>query len=284
MNPVKIFMLIGDPVKGTLSPAMFNAAFQTLRLNWAYVAVAVPERLLPDAIGGIKAMNIAGFNVTVPHKIAVMNLLDELDESAEAAGAVNTVKNRREKLIGFNTDGEGALRALRAKVGNPKGKRVILLGAGGAARAIAFSLVKAGAELTIANRTVPRARALAGTIEQSLGVKVRSIPLSRPNLAGAIKAADILINSTTVGMYPDTNKTLVTSNMMHRDLVVNDIVYKPPQTRLLREAKLAGARTVDGLGMLLLQGALAFEIWTGKPAPIKVMSSAIKRELRSRSM
>ena len=281
---VKLFALIGDPIDQSLSPAMHNAAFRALGLNCAYVALRVPERFLPDAIGGIRALGMAGFNVTTPHKISIVGLLDELDESASLVGAVNTVKNDRGKLIGFNTDGEGALRALKGKIGLIKKKEVVLLGAGGAAHAIAFSLASAGARLTIANRTVPKARAFASTIEQKLGINVEVISLARAKLTEALKNADALINATSVGMYPRADQTLVSASMMHRGLIVNDIVYRPLLTRLLREARRAGGRTIDGLGMLVHQGALAFEIWTGKRAPIKVMDSAAKRQLKGESM
>ncbi|MDI6643311.1 MAG: shikimate dehydrogenase [Candidatus Hodarchaeaceae archaeon] len=284
MSPaLKIFLLIGDPVEQTVSPAMHNAAFEKLGLNCVYAAVNVPPRFLADTIAGVRAMRISGLNVTIPHKIAVADLLDELDESASLAGAVNTIKNQRGKLIGFNTDGDGALQALEDKIGSVKGKEVVLLGAGGAARAIAFSLAKAGARLTISNRTVPRAKALALMIEQKLGMHARPISLNRDQLKKALKNADVLINATSVGMHPAVNQTLVTSDMMHRGLVVNDIVYKPIETRLLREARRAGAKTVNGLGMLVHQGALAFEIWTGKRAPIKVMEAAARKELRRKS-
>jgi shikimate dehydrogenase len=279
---VKLFAIIGDPVEQSLSPAMHNAAFRALGLDHVYIALRVPERFLADAVGGVRALGVAGINVTTPHKISIMGLLDELDESASLVGAVNTVKNDRGKLVGFNTDGEGALRALEGKIGTVKGKEVVLLGAGGAARSIAFSLAKAGAKLTITNRTLPRAEALASTIEQKLDANVKIIPLNRDELTGALKNADALINATSVGMHPKSDQALVSANMMHRGLTVNDIVYKPLQTRLLREAKRAGARTIDGLGMLVHQGALAFEIWTGKRAPIKVMESAAKRELRGK--
>lgn len=282
MNPakLKLFALIGDPVEQSLSPPIHNAAFRALGLNCAYVALRVPKQFLTDAIGGIRALNIAGFNITTPHKIGIVGLLDELDESASLVGAVNTVKNDRGKLIGFNTDGEGALRALKEKVGSVRGKEVVLLGAGGAARAIAFSLSKAGARLTIANRTVPRAKALASTIGQKLGMEVKVASLNRAELTGALKNADVLINATSVGMSPKAGQTLVSASMMHRGLVVYDIVYEPLLTKLLREARRAGGRTIDGLGMLVHQGALAFEIWTGKRAPIKVMEATAKRELR----
>ncbi|MCS7131551.1 MAG: shikimate dehydrogenase, partial [Hadesarchaea archaeon] len=208
--------------------------------------------------------------------------LDELDEFARMVGAVNTVKNEGGKLIGFNTDGPGAVLALKRELGELSGKSVVILGAGGAGRAIAFSLAKEGAKLTIANRTAWRAQELAIEIEKKLDADVKHMGIERGELARAIEQADVLINATTVGMRPDLKRTLVTADMMHRGLLVNDIVYDPLETRLLREARKAGARTLNGLRMLLYQGALAFEIWTGKRAPIKVMEAAAKRELRRR--
>jgi len=279
--PVKLFLLIGHPVEGSLSPAMHNAAFKSTNLDAIYVQVDVLEKNLADAMNGIRAMEIAGFNVTIPHKISVMNFLDELDGSARSTGAVNTVVNRRGKLVGFNTDGEGALRALKPAVPSFRSKRVVLLGAGGAARGIAMSLAKAGAELTITNRTIGRAKALASVIEQKTKSEVSVVPAKKPSLKKAMKEADILINATSVGMSPDVDRTLATADMMHKGLVVNDIVYKPLQTRLLKEARKAGAKTVSGLGMLVNQGALSFEIWTGKKAPIDVMEKAAKMELRA---
>lgn len=280
---LKLFALIGDPVGQSLSPAMHNAAFRALGLNCAYITLRVPKPTLANAIAGVRALGIAGLNVTIPHKISIISLLDELDESANLVGAVNTVKNNRGKLIGFNTDGEGALRALEEKIGSVKGKEVVLLGAGGAARAIAFSLARAGARLTIANRTVPRAQALASAVEQKLSTNVKVASLNRAELTKALKNVDVLINATSVGMHPKIDKTLVRANMMRRGLVVYDIVYKPLRTKLLREARRAGGKTIDGLGMLVHQGALAFEIWTGKRAPIKIMKAAAKRELRGES-
>lgn len=277
---LKLFALIGDPVGQSLSPAMHNAAFRALGLNCAYITLRVPKPTLANAIAGVRALGIAGLNVTIPHKISIISLLDELDESANLVGAVNTVKNNRGKLIGFNTDGEGALRALEEKIDSVKGKEVVLLGAGGAARAIAFSLARVGARLTIANRTVPRAQALASAVEQKLSTNVKVASLNRAELTKALKNVDVLINATSVGMHPKIDKTLVRANMMRRGLVVYDIVYKPLRTKLLREARRAGGKTIDGLGMLVHQGALAFEIWTGKRAPIKIMKAAAKRELR----
>jgi len=233
-------------------------------------------------VEGIRAIHLAGFNVTHPHKVSIINLLDRLDRSAGMIGAVNVVKNVGGKLIGFNTDGDGAVRALEQRVGKLSGKKVLLLGAGGAARAIAFSLARVGAKLTIANRTAPKAKALVVVINKKLGAKAAHVVLRKKILVDEIKRSDILINATSTGMYPDVGKTLVAADMLHRGLIVNDIVYEPLQTKLLRDAKRAGAKTVNGLGMLVHQGAMAFEIWTGRRAPVKVMEATVKRELSRR--
>lgn len=281
-SKTKLFAIIGDPVERSLSPAMHNAAFRALGLDCRYIAIQVPKGTLADVVKAMRKLRITGFNVTHPHKVEIVRLLDRLDESAKLVGAVNTVKTERGKLIGYNTDGAGAVRALEREVGKLAGRRVVLLGAGGAARAIAFSLVKAGAKLTLANRTASKARRLAAEIKRKLGVEVAVVSIKKRALTEAIKRADLLINATTIGMAPKVNETLVTADMMHRRLVVNDIVYEPLQTKLLREAKCAGAKTVNGLGMLVNQGALALEIWTGKRAPVKVMEAAAKRELQRR--
>ncbi len=283
-SKTKLFAIIGDPVERSLSPAMHNAAFRALGLDCRYIAIQVPKGTLADVVKAIRKLRITGFNVTHPHKVEIVRLLDGLDESAKLVGAVNTVKTERGKLIGYNTDGAGAVLALKRGVSKLAGRRAVLLGAGGAARAIAFSLVKAGAKLTLANRTAAKARGLAAEIKRKLGVGVAVVSIKKRALTDAIKQADLLVNATTIGMAPDVNETLVTAGMMHRRLVVNDIVYEPLETKLLREAKRAGARTVNGLGMLVNQGALALEIWTGKRAPVKVMEVAAKRELQRRSM
>ena len=277
---LKLIALIGDPVEHSLSPAMHNAALGTLGLNYVYLALRVPQAALADAVSGARTLNMAGMNVTHPHKINILGLLDELDESASMVGAVNTVKNDGGRLVGYNTDGAGAVRALESEVGKLAGHKALLLGAGGAARAIAFSLVRKGVKLTIANRTASKALELAAAIKRGVGVDVEQVGIRRKELTKATKQVDILINATTIGMYPNINRTLVTAGMMHRELIVNDIVYEPLQTRLLREAKKAGARTVTGLGMLVHQGALSFEIWADKRAPVRVMAAAAKRELQ----
>jgi len=278
----KLFALIGDPVERSLSPAMHNAAFDALGLDCAYIVLRVPREMLKDTVAGIRVIRLAGFNVTHPHKVNIVGLLDRLDMSAEMVGAVNTVKNVGGKLVGFNTDGDGAVRALKEKVGKLSGKKILLLGAGGAARAIAFSLARAGAKLTVANRTASKAKELIAAIDKKLGAKAVHIALKKDILTDEIMRSDILINATSTGMYPDVDRTLVTADMMHRGLIVNDIVYEPFQTKLLHEAKRAGAKTINGLGMLVHQGAMAFEIWTERRAPVKVMEAAVKRELSRR--
>ncbi len=276
----KIFALIGDPVERSLSPAMHNAAFKELGLDCVYVALRVARDSLPEAIRCVKALGIGGLNVTTPHKVDIVRLLDELDESVSRVGAVNTVKNEDGKLIGFNTDGRGAIEALKEKVGELRGRKVVLLGAGGAARAIAFSLAETGVELTLANRTASKARKLAASIERKLGSKVNQVELKQEVLKGVLEQADILINATSVGMYPDVDQTLVRGDIMHPGLVVNDIIYEPLTTRLLCEAKEAGAQTINGLGMLTHQGAASLELWTGKRAPVDVMRAAVRKKLR----
>lgn len=276
----RLYALIGDPVDQSLSPAMHNACFRALRLNSVYLALRVAREGLADAIKGARALGVAGFNITHPHKVEAVPLLDELDPTAKLVGAVNTVKNVGGKLVGYNTDGEGALRALEQEIGKLEGKRVLLLGAGGAARAIAFALARAGARLTIANRTPSRAEELVNSIRQALGVEAERVGLRRRELSPQVNQAEVLINATSVGMRPNLGQTLVTANMMHPELVVNDIVYRPLWTRLLREAQRAGARVITGLGMLVHQAALAFEIWTGRKPPIRLMIDAARRELR----
>jgi len=278
----KLVALIGDPVERSLSPAIHNAAFKELELDFVYVALRVPRGALEDAITGVRALGIAGLNVTVPHKIGALNLLDELDESASRVGAVNTIKNDGGKLVGFNTDGLGAVGALKSEVGKLNGRKALLLGAGGAARAIAFSLIDAGAELTISNRTADKAKKLAAALRGEAGAEVKQVPLDREKLKKVIEESDVLINATSVGMHPNADQTLATADMMHSGLVVNDIVYEPLRTRLLQEAEKAGARTVNGLGMLVHQAAASLELWTGRKAPIEIMKAAAEKELEGR--
>jgi shikimate dehydrogenase len=219
-------------------------------------------------------MGMGGLNVTHPHKVRILPLLDGLHPSAEEVGAVNTVRNEGGRLVGFNTDGEGAVSFLRERLGSLKGRRAVILGAGGAARALAFSLLREGAELTVLNRTPSKARRLASELGRR-GGEVGWGGLGREEVRGALSRADLLINATPVGMDRE-GETLVTSDLMHRGLFVMDLVYHPPETALMREARKAGARAENGLGMLLHQAALSFTLFTGRRAPLEVMRRALR--------
>ncbi len=278
----KLVALIGDPVEHSLSPVVHNAVFRDLRLDYVYVALPVKAEHLKEAIEGARALNIVGVNVTVPHKIEVMKYCDKLDKTAVRVGAVNTIKNDNGILTGYNTDGIGAVKGLKKQIGTLRGKNVLLMGAGGAARSIAFSLVDARTNLTIANRTLEKAKRIASDIKKKTGVVINHTGITKTELKKALEDADILINATTVGMHPKSNQTLVTRDMMHKGLVVNDIVYEPIKTKLLIEAKAADAQIVDGMEMLVHQAAAAAEIWLEQSIPIEVMRVAAKLELEKR--
>jgi len=218
-------------------------------------------------------------NITIPHKVAVIQFLDELDHLADKIGAINTVVNDNGVLKGYNTDATGFLQALRERGIEPKGKSVVILGAGGASRAISFILAERGSHLVILNRLLELdwAKELASRISQIFTREVEALELNKKNLSRVLGKADILVNATSVGMIPDINETPVTSTLLRPNLVVYDIVYNPIKTRLQREAEVAGATVISGLDMLVWQGALAFEKWTGLKAPVELMKQeAIK--------
>jgi shikimate dehydrogenase len=266
----KICALIGDPVEHTMSPAMHNAAFQKLGLDYKYVAFNVKPDQLASAVAGFKALNVRGFNVTIPHKVAVISLLDSLDPLAEKIGAVNTVVNDNGKLKGFNTDAEGFLRALKEHGFKPKNKKVVVLGAGGASRAISFILAKEGAKITILNRKqeLDWALDIARLIKNKLKREVKALELSHLT---DVLPADLLVNATSVGMSPAPNVSPIPALPYSKAPLVFDIVYNPIKTKLLQDAASAGAQTISGVDMLAWQGALAFEKWTGKKAPLDLM-------------
>ncbi|MBQ6345476.1 MAG: shikimate dehydrogenase [Methanobrevibacter sp.] len=269
--------LIGHPVEHSFSPPMHNAAFDALNLDYAYVAFDINPNELGMAIDGAKALNIKGFNVTIPHKIDVINYLDEVDEVASLIGAVNTIDFKNMK--GYNTDGIGAIKAIE-EVTTVKDKNVVVAGAGGASRAISFYIAKYGANsLTILNRNADKAKSLASDVSGSeLIENVKSDSISEIN--SYLTDADILIDTTPLGMDPHIDdEPIAKAENMHEDLVVFDAVYNPNETVLLNEAIKAGAKPVYGIKMLLYQGAESFEIWTGKKAPVDVMEDALKKTL-----
>jgi shikimate dehydrogenase len=292
----KIIGLIGHPVEHSLGSAMHNAAFKELGLNYAYFLFDVKKEDLHKAIAGAHALNIQGFNVTIPHKIKVLNEIDEFDFMANLMGAVNTINFKDGKSKGFNTDGHGAVKAIE-EVTDLKDKKVVVLGAGGAARAISFQIAISGVNnLTILNRDQKKAKSLVYDTENLLKSDNFLDNINRnkyhinsksnfsygdlESLEKELKDADILINTTSVGMYPNNNQTpLATADMLHSDLIVNDIVYNPIETKLLKEAKIAGAQTIPGTKMLVYQGAESFKIWTGVDAPIDIMEKAVLEKL-----
>ncbi len=270
--------VIGDPVEHSLSPPMHNAAFKYLDMDYVYVPYHVKKGTLNDAIAGAKSLNIKGLNVTIPHKTEVIKYLDSLDKSAELIGAVNTIKFDEDYAKGYNTDGIGAVKAI-GEVSNVINKKVIILGAGGAARAIAFQILLDGAEsLVIANRTLKNAAQLQEDLVEKLNASVKSIDLG-DKLKNELVDADILINTTPIGMYPNIDqKPLVNAELMHEDLIVKDCVYNPLKTGLIKEAEKCGAKTISGLKMLIYQGMESFRIWTGITPPLEIFEKAIKIE------
>jgi shikimate dehydrogenase len=275
----KICGLIGDPVEHTVSPAMHNAAFQKMGLDFVYLPFRVKSEQLLQAVAGLKALNVKGFNVTIPHKVAMISLLDSLDPLAAKIGAVNTVVNENGNLKGYNTDAEGFLRALKAHGFKPKRKKVVVLGAGGASRAISYVLSQEGASLTILNRKqeLNWAEDIARLIRKDFKKEVKVLELA--HLTEALPGADLLVNATSVGMYPVADESPVPPNLLAKVQLVFDIVYNPIKTKLLKDAAAAGARTISGVDMLAWQGALAFEKWTGKKAPVDLMRQAAVKML-----
>lgn len=276
----KVCALIGDPVEHSLSPLIQNAAFQACSLDYVYVTFRVRKDNLEKAIAGVRELGIAGLNVTIPHKVEVIKYLDRLDPVALMIGSVNTVVNENGTLTGYNTDASGFLEPLTTRGIELEGKNVVMLGAGGAARAVSFMLVNGGGNLTILNRTRGRAEELAKGIKSSLKKNANVLEMSNENLKTAISKADILVNTTSAGMSPAVNETPVPSELLQRGLVVYDIIYNPAETRLIREAKEKGAETLNGAEMLCWQGALAFEKWTGYKAPVNLMRRELEKALK----
>jgi shikimate dehydrogenase len=269
----KVCALIGDPVDHTMSPPMHNAAFNELGLDFAYLAFPVKKERLKQAVEGLRALNVRGFNVTMPHKVSIIPMLDSLDPLAEKIGAVNTVVNDNGVLTGYNTDGLGVLKSLQENGVEPKGKKVVVLGAGGASRAISYVLARQGARLIILNRKqeLDWAENIAASIHQDLGAEVKAAELGFKQLEKALAGADILVQATSVGMSPDTESSLVPAELLKSGLTIFDVIYNPLKTKLMRDAQVAGCRTLGGVNMLVWQGVLCFEKWTGKTAPLATM-------------
>ncbi|GMR05404.1 MAG: shikimate dehydrogenase [Thermodesulfobacteriota bacterium] len=282
----KVVCIFGDPVSHSLSPAMHNAAFEALALDMAYVPFHVPVDPpggLKRAVSAVRALDIHGLNITIPHKERVMGYLDEVDGHARAVGAVNTVVNRGGSLIGSNTDGDGYLQGLRHETGfTPRGKKVVLIGAGGAARSILYSvLLKKPRSLVLVNRTGARATSLAREFERKLGVKISTAPLERDALHRSAQGAHLVVNTTSIGLN-GRGEIDFPMEVLPDGAVVSDIVYSPLETSFLKKASKRGLKTHDGLSMLVYQGAIGFKLWTGRKAPVDVMRAAALAAISSR--
>ncbi|MEA1869256.1 MAG: shikimate dehydrogenase [Euryarchaeota archaeon] len=278
---MKVYAVLGDPISHSMSPAMHNAAFGALGMPCIYHAFRVRPSYLKDAIYGAKALGFGGLNLTIPLKEEALKYV-EPDPIAARIGAVNTI-DFADGITGYNTDGIGAMRALEDAGVHARGRNVLIIGAGGAARAIAFQFGYSGGDIVIANRTKERADRLARDVRSGLSElgktpSIESIELGA--IPGKIADADILINATSVGMHPDVDATPVPAGLLRPGLAVFDIVYNPRRTRLLLEAEQKGATIVEGVRMLVHQGAEAFSIWTGRKPPVDVMVEAVVRELR----
>jgi shikimate dehydrogenase len=272
----KLCGVLGNPVEHSLSPAIHNAAFHKLGLNYVYLAFRVED--LGAAIHGLRALgNVRGFSVTIPHKVAVIPYLDEVETTARHIGSVNTIVVEHGKLIGYNTDASGAVQALRDAGVPLQGQRALILGSGGAARAIAFGLAGAGIEhLTILAIDEPERRSLVADLHAKTSLSVEEAALGDETLRRTIPGSQVMLHCTPIGMHPKVDRSCVPAVLLHPSVTVMDVVYNPLETRLLREARAAGSRTIRGLEMFLNQAVQQFELWTNQNAPADVMRTVLE--------
>jgi shikimate dehydrogenase len=271
----RVCAVIGDPIEHSLSPVIQNAAFNALNIDCVYTAFRVKSSDVSKALESMRVLNVLGLNVTMPHKEAVIKHLDWIDEPAKFLNSVNTIHHKEGRMLGYSTDGIGAFRALKENGADPQGKRVLIFGAGGAARAIAHSLIQEADELVVLNRTVSEAEKLSETLKRKFNKKIVVGSLSPKVIKEKIRASDVLLNTTSVGMMPNINQSLTGPDSLKSDLTVMDIVYNPCETQLVKDAKAIGAKVISGVEMLVYQGTAAFEIWTGQQAPIQVIRRAV---------
>lgn len=277
-SPIQqIVCCMGQPVAGNPTQFMIERAFAAAGLDWRYLTLEVPPENLADAVTGLRAMGFRGGNFTIPHKVAVVPYLDELSEAATLVGAVNCFNRVGEKLVGENTDGKGFVQSL-GQLADPAGKRVVILGAGGAARAIAVELGLSGvAEIVVVNRTAERGQTLVDLLNERVKVAARLMHLSGDYTVE--DGFDIVINATSIGLGDPEARVPLDLNSLRPGLVVADVAFNPPQTRLIRDAAARGCTTLDGLGMLVNQGVIGFKIWTGVDPDPGVMREALEEYL-----
>ena len=269
---------LGDPVDGNPSGVMEEAAFAAKELNWRYITLRVTKENLKSAFDGLKAMGFRGFNLTMPHKRAIIPYLDELSEAAQIIGAVNTVVCRDGRWLGDNTDGKGFIAALALDSVSPMGKTVTILGAGGAARAIAVECALAGAKtIRIINRSRENGEQLVQLLQEKTNAEAQYLPWD--GTASLPADTQILVNATCVGLHPNGDeKPDIDYSGITEHMVVSDVVFNPVEPKFLQEAKQRGAKTVSGIGMLVQQGALGFTLWTGEDAPVDAMYRVLAAE------
>ena len=277
----KVCALFGFPAHHSVGPALHNTAFEALNLPLVYVAHDVEPARLAEAFAGARAMDYRGLSITMPHKVAALALVDDVDEMAQAIGCINTVVSENGRWRGSNVDGLGALGALRQAGADPTGRRVLVLGSGGAARALAITIGMAAkpAELLILGAIEDELARLARDVAERTGCAVESELLTDATLAAGLGKTEILLHCTPVGMKPDSERSLVPLDRLRSDMVVFDAVYNPRRTRLLRDAAAAGCRVIEGTEMFLGQAALQFERWTGQPAPKEIMRQVLEARL-----
>lgn len=267
-STTRLYAVLGDPVAHSLSPLMHNCAFENEGINGVYVALRVTDP--KAAVAAVRTLKLAGCSVTIPHKEAVFPYLDEVTQFARKVGVVNTIINRDGYLVGDNTDGPAALAALQSKIA-VAGKKVALIGAGGAAKGIGHALCDAGGMVTVINRTINKGERLAE--ELSAGF----LPLAQVDNA----AFDVLINTTSVGMHPDVNESPLEKYIFDQNQIIMDIIYNPLETKFIAGVRQKGCRVIDGVEMFVRQGAMQFKLWTGVKAPVEKMDAVVRLELSS---
>jgi shikimate dehydrogenase len=274
---VKRCYIVGYPVEHSMSPAMHNAAFKALGLDAEYRLASVEPGQLGTFIEKLREPDVLGASVTIPHKVEVMRHLDHVDETAHAIGAVNTIVHGEGRLTGYNTDATGGVKALTEEYGSLEGSSVTILGAGGASRAITYQVSRVECVVTVLNRSVERARKLVDDLRPTASAELLYGGLNR--LPGVIEDTDVLINTTPVGMSPNTSDSPVPEGLLHGGLFVYDVIYNPIKTKLLKDAEAKGAGTLSGVKMLAYQGAEAFRMWTGVEPPVDLMQRVVEEKL-----
>jgi len=271
--------VVGHPISHSLSPVMHNAALRELGLDYEYESFDVEKDALKSFIQGCRK-DFLGLNVTIPHKVGVISCLDELSEGAQLIGAVNTVKFGPGKAVGYNTDGTGCVKSLEEEGVAVKGSRILVLGSGGAARAVAFQCAVEGVQVSLSSRTLRHAQDLSADLHVKLGTDAPVIDYDQKDISSALKETDILINTTPVGMFPHSGDSPIPASIIPKGVVVLDIIYNPLETKLLSGAKARGCKTINGVGMLAAQGAESLKIWLGVAPPVNTMKEALVNELK----